>query len=703
MHAAEVAEPLSLFAVSSSQFTVTGFEFKEFDVPYGEWRYYIEAADSKQEQPFEQIARAILDGSIRLPEISTYVSQGLLAFALGSHGLLELSDRDQLTECSVALVRKSLVSDLVRIYRIENGRCRVSKYDGWIEVHEPRLTTMPSEQFEGTTLNRTWTLHVFLAPTLIRLSGGARADDGWLGIRDALPAIIAPGASSVRLQSHDVNLALNAATDGRWLLPNQDFNGEFSLVAVLDGYEDRRRIRFHSAPASESFKEPSDPNVWIVEEVSGTGTLQENLPFTSVAPNSDLALFSERVVNLGPDVGLFVEKREDAAWRIVSFGERLIGSRGEVRDDSAVPAYWIESSNARRRWRKMLFDSSPIESDIGFNEARRKVRGPVLDGANLPRLNVEQKIPELNNAKLVRPLAPVERLVRVIASRAATRSGIGWREWSEIACRILDLDDLLLNKVTRAWTEAGLVDVVSNARWRSTSIFARSPRLVGFTVGDHTHAVLTGLTLSAKTNDLRAAAIRGGMLVEERLSISQLVPSTIIIRAFGRSAMQSFADQCHLKMDWLDMDRLLMGMPSRHSVNSPAPQNYTCSTWSKWSLNPNSNHQLKFQYFTRQDKPSYWMVSSDNKQGWSYDLNIARCWASALVGEPVVRVIEHELMESNHAFLPLPIARAISIAGSGRSGPTGNNAYRYPVGSLSLIVAICDLLARTFDSSHLGV
>lgn len=700
----EEEDRLTLFAAADERTESASVAFVDLPVSYGPWRFAVvsngvEAIDADQ---LERLVRSILDGSLRLPRLSSHAEQGLLPFVDASHGLLELAGQDQLGEVSVALVRKDILADLLRITGKPENSARPSSYDGWVQVYDPRLRTFQSAELENTSLGRTWILQESLIPKSSRLIGGVRADDGWLGICEVLPRVVAPGATALVLESAEGDVALVNVGDERWKFPPKDLVGAFELVVTVDGNEERRAIRFHATPASEDFKPASDPESWIVEEVDGTGTLSSSIPFADDVRNDDCAPFCERAAFLGPDVGVFVAKADIAAWRITHFANTFIGARSEMPGDSIVPSHQVANPNARRRWRKMLFESDPDWSEAQFGESCRRIRAGALGHARLPRINLDQSVPNLAPPRLASPSEASSRLVRIVAGRAAARSGIDWNEWSEFTQRVLDVEDSLLLRVTRAWMEAGLIDVASYARWRHRVVFARLPRLVAFKIGEHFGATLIGLALPTTVEEMRRAATRIGVLVEERFSVSPFVPRTISLRAADRRAVEDLASACQFGLRWLDLNRLGLLGSSRHDGMSAPPAHYERSIrWSRWSLKSDEHPDVTVEHHMRRDRPDYWVASRNGQRVWFYDCNLVRVWAAALLGEPVVTAVGNEFLEVHHAFLPLQVARALSVLGSGLSGPV-DATYRYAVGNPRLLKLALDIVSRIFDPSRLA-
>ncbi len=431
--AEEEEDRLAVFAVADQRMESVDVGFVGLPIPYGPWHFAV-VPNGEANLDADQLkltSRAIFDGSLRLPSLSSHIEQGLVPFFLGSHGLLELAGQDQLREVDVALVRDGLVEDLLRVLDHSTATTRPSSYEGWVQVHRPMLRVIPSAKLDGTSLNRTWILHESLRPTFPRVVGGVRAEDGWLGAEEVLPSVVISGASSVVLKGGGRQISLNNVGDNTWAIPAQDLEGEFSVVASIDGAEYRHTIRFRSTPAIEAYKPPSDPEAWIVEQLGGTGTLATSIPLGTEVPSDDCEHLSERIAYLGPDVGTFVAGRGDAAWRVVRFAGELLGSRGSLRGEAAAPRNEVVSAHARRRWRKRLFDSAAW-LDPGFDEDRRRIKARTAAHARLPRVESEQLVPDLAQLRLPTPSKSADRLVRILCGRASSRSGIDRREWAAV-------------------------------------------------------------------------------------------------------------------------------------------------------------------------------------------------------------------------------------------------------------------------------
>jgi hypothetical protein len=672
--------------------------FAELPIVYGPWRYALVPTGNGtlDAQNMERVVGSILEGTLRLPKISSLVDQGLLPFVAGAHGLLELAiGHEQLGDVFVALVREPLLDDLLRL--IGQHATRPSKHAGWVQISQPRFRSLTAEEVEGTTVARTWILQQSLPPMMCRFVGGVRADDGWLGVAEVLPIVVAPGASGVILDGPEGRIQLAKASEDRWSFPGKDLVGDFTISVALDGATERRGLRFHAAPATETFKSAPDPAAWITEGLRGTGTLEDQCASNAPSP-ADFGLLCDRALLLGPDVGEFVQNPDDAAWRLNFFGGRLRGSRAGRKGEAAIPGHQVEDAHARRIWRKRLFESLPDGSDPLFEQSRRQAKGAAND-RNLPRRMVEQAIPDFAPLRFPAPLPTVERLVRVIAGRAGARAGLDWKEWEELTQRILGIAKSDVSPVTRGWAEAGLVDVASYARWWHTRVFVRAPQLVAFRVHQGFGAALTGLVLPSTLTEFQIAATRHGLLVEPRLSVSSLVPLSVAIRAPTRQSLESFAMSRRLPLHWIDVAALQLVQPFHDGV-SPHPTHYERTTrWRYWSLTAGDHPGALVQHHMRRDRPDFWTVLVNGRSVWSYELNLARCWAAALLGEPMVVPQGEVFLHAHHAYLPLPLARMVAVLGGAAPGPV-EGKYRYVTGTHQLRQFVLDLVSSAFDPSR---
>jgi hypothetical protein len=698
----ERGDELALFVTAQGPIESREFSSLELPIAYSDWRFALVPSGIEEidGDGLDQVAREALAGKLRLPRISSHIDQGFLPFVVGAHGLMELAAQDQLGDVTVALIRSELLEDFLRIFA-RGANSTSTSYPGWVRVDGMDLHGVAIEELNGTSLARTWILQESLLPTCIRVVGGVRADDGWLGTREVLPHITAAKASNLELQGAGGRESLIKRSSG-WELPSRDIEGEFNLVASFaDEDTEQRKIRFYATPASEDFKPCAEPDAWIVEGLGSTVKLTDSTPFLSLPADRDHEDCTERLAYLGPDVGLFVRSRQHATWIIRHFAGKWMGALGPRAGERTLPVSQVVDAHARRRWRKMLFESVPSCSDAEFARARGQVKRGAASHPRLPRIEMGQPVPDLTALTFPTPVDATDRLVRILAGRASTRAGIDWHDWRELTKRTLGVESHGLAALTRAWMEAGLIDVGSYARWRHRSIFARKPQLVGFRVGEGYGATLTGLALSTTRNHLQRAAEQAGAFVEERRSISSLVPVTLSLRLENAQALVELGRTCGLSVCWLDFEAVSQATLTYHDPTSPPPSHYDAVAWPRWSLTADAPAGLVVEHRVRRDRPDFWLVARGDLRVWTYDLNVARSWGASMLAAPIVSPADETYIEAAHAYLPLPLARVVALVGAGRAGPTASGNYRYPLGSVRLCEQVLDIVARTFDPTRL--
>jgi hypothetical protein len=209
-----------------------------------------------------------------------------------------------------------------------------------------------------------------------------------------------------------------------------------------------------------------------------------------------------------------------------------------------------------------------------------------------------------------------------------------------------------------------------------------------------------GLALPTTLAQLHNAASRVGLLVEERSSVSPLVPRSLGFRAPTRESLEGFATSNCLRLSWLDLS-VIDAPQLRCDGFSSHPSHYQRPTrWHYWSLSGVESPRVSVEHHVRLDRPDFWTTSFEGRGVWSYNLNIARAWAAAQLGEPLVITQRESFLSAQHGFLPLPLARLVSVLGGGLSGPI-DGSYLYCTGTPQLREFVLDAVSQMFDASLL--
>ncbi|VIO73318.1 hypothetical protein CI1B_49230 [Bradyrhizobium ivorense] len=701
----EQDDKLHLFLVTDEAMSEGRFRTAELPVTFDRWRYAVienkEVADAPEAA--YATARDVLTGRIAIPRLSSLVAQGLVTLVEGVHGCLELGGPEHLEQSRTVLAREERAKALITLFGKGRVRSNPSVYRGWVELRDLELRRLSAETLEETALVGCWQLYDSIVRPFARLQGGVRADDGWLGLREILPRITAPGASAVVMTGVDGrHEALGKDEEGAWQLPSRDLEGEFQFeIGLEEGGTVGLSARFNRVVAGQDVRLPDELNAWILEGLGGTTTLAGTAPLRE-NPSAESAPAADLTFHLGPVVGQFLDGPEEAAWSVTRFAGKAMGARcrPDLAETSGIAR--VSDISARRRWRQLLFNCRPDPSDEGFNPARSRIRQSVIS----TELPTAEGIVSSAQAAAPRDLtvaAEVERLLAIAAARAGGRTGIPFREWSGHVERVMGLSRERMRALTRSWAEAGILDIAFYARWRHCSVFARAPTLVGFRTERGFGATILGLLLPTTRRSVRLAAEQAGVAIEERAHVTAQAPAIVTMRCSRQEQLEAISTRAGVPLRWLEFEFARYAEQSRHDGFGPAPQNYDERTpWTRWSLGAGlDTSEISFTHYVRAGCPDYWHLEAGDRSVWSFDLNTARLWGLAMLGQKPFAEADGAKLIAEQAYLPLPMARCLVIVNGTAPGVAEDGRYSYPCASTALSRNILSVLERIFDPQRL--
>ena len=662
----------------------SGLVGREFDELLGVYRWIVEVPNNPgSDHATLRVGEEVLSRERRYRRLDRLVQQGVVLFAPFELGTYIAVGNAGTSEVRHALVRDDLADAFGTQFATE-GTPSVMK--GWSAFMDVDVQAVAPRQLEGTALDRVWSLQKGVSPTNIKLRGGIRIESGWLGSMEVLPRVTAHGEGDFWLVHQDgTEVALTAAGDGTWRFPPQDLSGAKRIVQRADGQDvDRVKVDFVSIPAVEKFRQPASPHALLCEGVGHAIRLADTIAAVP-ADESEWGIHADETILLGPDVGQFVDTPEWSAWQVVSFAGKQRIRRGVLRGDQVMPRHQVAVDGLRRRWRKLLCIHEVDATDTGLRPARAAIRNAALKG-DLPDVPAELDAGALEGVVLAAPAPQLARLVNVLGARLNARCGFPYGDWFDLLRSMVDTPytDHLWS-ITRAWEEAGLMDVTSSMRWRSFMVYGRTPALELFRCGNGWGATLTGLALPATVRQIGALAKQHRVAFEERKGSSAWVPATPCLRAADREVLCKVAEVARLQVrNVINEARLFeLSTVGKARAWSDPPVNYDDRRKvSAWRNDPEASARVSIVRTRRMDAPDYWEVTVGRSRVWSWDPNTARLWSCRLAGlEPVQ--IQGRAVFADRAFLPLPMARLLSTISGLRSGPSLQHGMRhvYPVHS----------------------
>ena len=284
-----------------------------------------------------------------------------------------------------------------------------------------------------------------------------------------------------------------------------------------------------------------------------------------------------------------------------------------------------------------------------------------------------------------------ENLILELASISENRRGIPEHRIVELMSSRLKLAGSSRWNVLRAWVEAGYLDVLTDARWRSRVYFAKQPRLTLTRGTNDLTASLTGLVPRFVSQRFEEVCRFSGLSSTYKGSDSRFVPSmyecvvpdtaTAILVASELEIGEPVAAQ-----PYVFDGGTIIELASTNQVLAPDNWPFFMAwDWtSKYFREPAKLKELNgisLHWCRREDGPDRYKVIRDGSLIVS---SRSRVWA-ILCAYALARIQPFELEglseltgvgDSNH--LPLPLARAVAICGPKLPGPVdGRSVYRY--------------------------
>lgn len=662
----------------------SGVVGRELDGSLGDYRWILEDPNEiGTDDATLPVVEEVLTRKRRYRGLDGLVQQGVVLFTQFELGTYIAVGNAGTSEVRHALVKEDLANAFAAQFETKGTP---SVVEGWSTFMDVDVQHVAPRQLEGTALARVWSLQKGVPPTNIRLRGGIRIEGAWLGSKEVLPRVTAQGEGELWLVHQDgTEVALTAAGDGTWGFPPQDLSGAMRIVQRADGQDvDRLKLDFVSVPAVERFRQPTSLEALLCEGVGHAILLADALTVVP-ADESEWGLHADETILLGPDVGQFVDTPERSAWQVVCFAGKQRIRRGVLRGDDVLPRHQVEVDGLRRRWRKLLCIREVDATETGLPQARAAIRSAALKG-DLPVVSAELDVGAVEGIVPATPAPHLARLVNVLVARLNARSGIPYREWFELLRSMVDAPHTdNLRSISRAWQEAGLIDVTSSMRWRSLMVYGRPPALELFRCGGGWGATLTGLALPSTTKKLSTIAKQHQVAFEERKGCCAWVPATPCFRAARRDDLAALANAERLPVRNASNEARLLDLATigRATAWSDPPVNYADRMKvSPWRDDTEASEMVSMVRARRPDAPDCWEAAVGGRRVWSYDPNTVRLWSCRLAGlEPVH--VEERAVFADRAFLPLPMARLLSTITGLRSGPSVQHAMRhlYPVHS----------------------
>ena len=506
-----------------------------------------------------------------------------------------------------------------------------------------------------------------------------RYGDEYIGSAKLLPKIDAPNATKVSARVEGEEFLLSKS-DKYWVFPKRDFLGQATFEVNIGDQRFVRDFRFVSTPASDSYLLPNAPDALLIETCRGMEPLSAQL---AKASERQLAVISDTVHRTywGRRPGEFVDSTDDAILEVTYFGEnttiRILPSIEEADRSKEV-----KDSGLVRAWRKKL---TKLANNPPFGVEESTIR--TLRRLATPESGTREHVPTKEGFS--RPPTPYdddiliaslrESLLGAVGFRSLRRMGIPINDWMDMLKLVFGLEWRAARLVHRAWLESGIIDEFVNARSPGVVVFARRPRIEIFESEDGFVGAVSGLVMPERFVALADLAKSNGIMIATNVGPSQYVPPHLRVWTKNYELLATYAREAGLDVYMLsenpfeESESIEKGIkPTRGYV---ARKNYPT-----FDLPDGASIDL----FKGSGSPLVWECKGDSAFSWTYSAAHSEHLAAILSGAENLVQTSAVDVAAKHAFLPLPVARWITMVSGVPSGQDANEDYLYRFASPAL-------------------
>lgn len=637
------------------------------------WDYSLTITDSEVD-----VISYVFGNSSGLGSLTSLINGGVIPFRplaglYESHAAID-------GEATVALIRDDILSKIQQVFDPQSrAEYSETQYEGWTLCESLQLRTLPNEDLEAAGLLAVNVLRRRIFRTSFKIESLFRHGDEYLGSPKLLPKIDAPNASKVEALVDGKVVPLTKS--GRyWIFPEREFIGRTTITVTIGDRQLVRDFQFVATPASDSYLPPNAPDSLLIETCRGMTSVSTYLARASKRP---LASIPDTVHKTywGRSPGEFVESAADAILEVSYFGEHT-SIRAFPEIGRANRSTEVADSRLVRAWRKKLtqlannppagIDKSTVSTLrwLATPEPGQKNEIPAREGFSRPPTPYEdsEKIAQKRQSML-----------GAAGFRSLRRSGIPINDWMDMLKAVFELDWREARHVHRGWLESGIIDEFVNARSPGVTVFARRPRIEIFESENGYVGAVSGLVMPQRFAALADLAKSNEMMTAINVGPSHFVPPHLRVWTNNFDSLSNYAREAGLDVYMLsenpfeESEALERGTrPTRGYV---ARKNHAT-----FDLPDDASVEL----FKGSGSPLVWQCSGNSILSWTYSAAHSEHLTAVLSGAENLVQTSAVDVSANHAFLPLPVARWVTMVGGVPSGPVDRDTYLYRFASPAL-------------------
>jgi hypothetical protein len=605
-----------------------------------------------------------------LGSLTRIVRGGVIPFALRPDRSLEIPKTSDVSEARWFLINKACFDDMERIFgKVAIRDSLESPNTDWVFVSGLRLHALGIDEIEGTSLSKASILLKRVVRPNLKIPSLFSIGHEYLGWKELLPRIEAPGADSVSLKVSGsvVNLTRSGDT---WKIAPEKYLGTAIVEAAYGKEIIRKSFEFVEVPASGEYKSPSNPDSLMIEVDRGSDVLSRALSVSTVSSCQQITNSVHRVY-LGARPGEFLSESLNASIQISYYGSEVVpiilkplnleNQKIRVSDNGLV-----------RKWRQEIERAST-------NEALAEEDRRILSAMKSKNVFEGQCEPV---GGYLRPPTPYEddekisvqrdALLAALAVRSLRSKGVSISQWISMLKEHFSLDWKFTRLVHRSWLESGVIDQYSSTNSPGLKVFARRPQLLIFQTEDAYIGAITGLVMPGVLKRIREEAIKLSLSPAMNFGPSALVPPHLRLKSSSEIDLKNFAAVFNLETRYLEQNPFSRKM---HREYGQHPENgYRMRSFSPTFPVPN---KVTLSAFESSRMPMFWTVQNEGTLAWSYSQNHAEYLVCHMAGLPNLKRVSAVDLVAESAFIPFDTARWIVIVSGVPSGPDVKLGYHY--------------------------
>jgi hypothetical protein len=605
-----------------------------------------------------------------LGSLTRIVRGGVIPFALRPDRSLEISKTSEVSEARWFLINKACIDDMERIFgKATNRDALESPSPDWAFVSGLRLHALGIEEIEGTSLARASILLKRVVRPNLKIPSLFSIGREYLGWKELLPRIEAPGADSVSLKVNGslVNLTRNGDT---WKIAPEKYLGTAIVEAAYGKEKIRKSFDFVEVPASGEYKSPSNPDSLMIEVDRGSDVLSRALSGSTVSSCQQITNSVHRVY-LGARPGEFLSESLNASIQISYYGSEIVPI---ILKPLNLESQTIKVSDNGlvRKWRQEVAQASTYEA-LAIEDRR-------ILSAMKSKTEFEGKCDPVGG--YLRPPTPYEddaktsvqrdALLAALAVRSLRSKGVSISQWMSMLKEHFSLDWKIARLVHRSWLESGVIDQYSSTNSPGLKVFARRPQMLVFQTEDAYIGAITGLVMPGVLKGIREEANKLSLSTAMNFGPCAFVPPHLRLKSSSVIDLKNFAAVFNLETRYLEQNPFSRKI---HRESGQHPENgYRMRSFSPTFPVPNA---VTLSAFVSSRMPMFWRVQNGKTLAWSYSQNHAEYLVCHMAGLPNLKRVSAVDLVAESAFIPFDAARWIVIVSGVPSGPDAKLEYHY--------------------------